>query len=1009
MVFSRMQRYLRTLCLLACLSIAGVAAASEYHGQVTFNGLPVPGATVTATRGTKKFVTISNEDGSYAFADLPDGVWHVSVEMLCFAKLDQDVTINPNVPGMQWELKLLPLDQILAQTRVQKAASPVIAAAAPKVEAPKPGEAAAPEPPKPAEESSQQPSDGFLVNGSVNNAATSQFTIAPAFGNQRNGTKGLYNGSLGLIVNNSAFDAQQYSFTGANVAKPSYTDLIGVATFGGPIKIPHLLPRGPNFFIAYQWTRNSTASTLPTLVPTLAQRSGSFANTIYNPATGLPYTGNVPITSQAQALLNLYPLPNVSGNPSYNYEVPILSHTHQDAMQSRLDKTFGQRNQVYGGFAFQSTRSNGANVFGFLDTTDVLGLNTNVNWQHRFNHHIFTTLGFTLSRLRTLAVPFFDGKQNISGLADITGNSTAPSDWGPPALSFASGIAGLSDANSAFNRNRTDAFSASGSWYHDKHNFTFGGDFRRAEFNIQAQSNPRGAFSFTGTATQSASGTGGDPFADFLVGVPDGSSIAFGNANKYFRQSVYDAYATDDWRIRPELTINAGIRWEYGAPMTELFNNLVNLDVSSGFSQVAPVLASNPTGTVTGSRYPNSLIRPDHLGIEPRVGISWRPIPGSTLVVRAGYGVYDDTSVYQSTASQMAQQYPLQNYKSFTVQNSVACRLTLANGFNCPSASTFGVDPNFRVGYAQTWQLAAQRDLPGALQMTVTYLGIKGTRGVQAYLPNTYPLNESNPCPLCTSGFIYRSSNGNSRRESGSVQLRRRLRSGFTASAQYTFSKSIDDDSVLGGQGPIAAGATSQNLSSAAIAQNWLNLSGERSLSNFDQRHLLNAQVQYTSGMGLGGGSLMTGWRGRVLKDWTAQGQVVAGTGLPETPIYFALTPGYGNSNSLRPNRTSASIYAAPAGTFLNPAAYAAPTPGQYGNAGRNSITGPNQFSFNASLARTFRLTKRFNLDFRLDSTNPLNKVVFTSWINTTNSASFGAPAATSPMRSFQATTRLRF
>jgi len=974
--------------------------------------LPVPGATVTATQGTKKFTTVSNEDGSYAFTDLPDGTWHISIEMLCFAKLDQDVTITPNIPGLTWELKMLPLDQILAQTRVQKAAAPVIAATTPKPEAPKPGEAAAPEPQKSPEDANQQPSDGFLVNGSVNNAATSQFTIAPAFGNTRSGAKGLYNGSLGLIINNSAFDAQQYSITGTSVAKPSYTDLVGVATFGGPIRIPHLLPHGPNFFVAYQWTRDSDATTDPALVPTLAQRNGVFTNnTIYNPATGLPYAGNVPISPQAQALLNLYPLPNVTGNPSgYNYEVPVLSHTHQDAMQSRLDKTFGQRNQVYGGFAFQSTRSNNnANVFGFVDTDDILGINTNLNWSHRFNHHIFTNLGFTLSRLRTLVTPYFDNRQNISGSAGITGNSIAPSDWGPPTLGFSSGIQGLTDSNSAFNRNRTDAFSASASWYHDKHNFTFGGDFRRQEYNILAQANPRGTFTFTGQATQGPGGTGGDPFADFLVGIPDGSQIAFGNADKYFRQSVYDAYATDDWRIRPELTINAGIRWEYGAPMTELFNRLVNLDVSSGFTSVMPVLATSPVGTVTGSHYPNSLIRADHLGIEPRVGVSWRPIPGSTLVVRAGYGVYDDTSVYQSTASQMAQQAPLPNYKSFTVQNSTTCPLTLANGFNCASAATFGVDPNFRVGYAQTWQLAVQRDLPGALQMTVTYLGVKGTRGVQAYLPNTFPIGATNPCSTCTSGFTYRSSNGNSKRESGSVQLRRRLRSGFTASAQYTFSKSIDDDSVLGGQGPIAAGATSQNLASGSIAQNWLNLSGERSLSNFDQRHLLNAQVQYTSGMGLGGGSLMSGWRGRILKDWTALGQVVVGTGLPETPIYGAFTAGSGIYGTIRPNRTTASIYAAPAGKFLNPAAYTAPTAGQWGNAGRNSITGPGQLSFNASLARTFRLTKRFNLDFRIDSTNLLNHVVFTSYNTTITSSQFGAPAAANTMRSLQATTRLRF
>ena len=312
-------------------------------------------------------------------------------------------------------------------------------------------------------------------------------------------------------------------------------------------------------------------------------------------------------------------------------------------------------------------------------------------------------------------------------------------------------------------------------------------------------------FTFTGAATQGAASgaaVGGDDFADFLLGVPDTSSIAFGNADKYFRESVYDAYITDDWRVNPQFTLNAGIRWEYGAPITELYGRLVNLDIASGFSAAAPVVGIDPRGSLTGQSYPDSLLRPDRRGIEPRVGIAWRPISGSSLLVRAGYGIYDDTSVYQTIALQMAQQAPLS--KSLSVQNSAACPLTLANGFNtCPSITpdSFAVDPNFRVGYAQNWQLSVQRDLPGSLQLVATYLGIKGTRGMQEFLPNTFPAGAANPCPACPAGFAYLSSNGNSTRESGQVQLRRRLHNGLTATALYTFSKSIDDDSALGGQG----------------------------------------------------------------------------------------------------------------------------------------------------------------------------------------------------------------
>ena len=221
-----------------------------------------------------------------------------------------------------------------------------------------------------------------------------------------------------------------------------------------------------------------------------------------------------------------------------------------------------------------------------------------------------------------------------------------------------------------------------------------------------------------------------------------------------FASTVYDAYFTDDWRIRPNLTINAGLRWEYGSPITEIYGRLVNLDVLPGFTAVAPVLGSDPIGPLTGIHYPSSLIRPDKRGFEPRVGISWRPIPASTIVVRAGYGIYDDTSVYQTSVLQLAQQSPLS--KSLSVENSAACPLTLAHGFEpCPSitANTFAVDPNFRVGYAQTWQLSIQRDLPAALQLTATYLGVKGTRGRAAVLAQHLPHRSSQSLSHLSSGL----------------------------------------------------------------------------------------------------------------------------------------------------------------------------------------------------------------------------------------------------------------
>jgi hypothetical protein len=279
---------------------------------------------------------------------------------------------------------------------------------------------------------------------------------------------------------------------------------------------------------------------------------------------------------------------------------------------------------------------------------------------------------------------------------------------------------------------------------------------------------------------------------------------------------------------------------------------------------------------------------------------------------------------------------------------------------------------------------------------------------VQEFLPNTVPIG-STVTATAPVGYAYKTSNGDSTRESGSVQLRRRLRSGFTASVQYTYSKSVDDDASLGGAGAGATGLSAASSPTAQIAQNWLNLKGERSLSTFDQRHLVNASVQYTSGQGLGGGALMHGWRGTLLKEWTVVTTIAAGSGLPETPIYLATVPGTGFTGTIRPDRTGSAVYVGSGLTHLNQAAYAAPLAGQWGDAGRNSIEGPDQFTMNGSVSRTFRLKDRFNLDVRVDGTNVLNHVTYTGWNTITNGSTFGLPAAANAMRSMQITTRLRY
>lgn len=983
---------------LACLT-AAIGSASEYHGRVTFGNLPVPGATVTLTQNGQVLHAISDANGFYTFPQLADGAWKMIIKMRGFAPLSHSVLVTPETPAGSWELQMLPLDQI--QT-VKNAPAIIPAPQADQQKSPKKKLAAN----NPAPTAPQNTDDGFLINGSLNNGAASPFSQSSAFGNGRGGGRGVYNGLLGVMLDNSVFDARPFSLTGQETPKASYNRLRGLLELGGPIRIPHLLKRGPEFTLTYQWTRNRNASTQSALMPTAAERHGDLG------AIQVPVSR---ISPQARALLSFYPLPNAPFGAGYNYQLPLVDSQHQDALQFRLNHSLSQHDTLNGRFALQSTRSDTPNIFQFLDTSELLGLSTNINCAHRFTQDLFLNAGYQFSRLSIRTDPFFANRVNISGAAGIRGNNQEPANWGPPTLAFSSGIAGLSDQQSAFNRNETNGVTAALLYNRNDHNILFGAGFRRQQFNYRSQQDPRGTFTFTGASA-------GSDFADFLTGVPDTSSIAYGNADKYLRESVYDAYITDDWRVNPALTVNAGIRWDYEAPITELYGRLANLAIAPGFTAAS---------VVTG----NSLIHPYRNGFEPRIGLAWRPLSGSSLVIRAGYGIYYDTSTYNSIATILAQQPPFS--RTLRVENSAANPLNLANGFTGTSAltNTFAIDPNFKVGYAQNWQVTAQRDLPGSLQLTAAYIGIKGTHAAQDFLPNTYPQGALNPCPLCPVGFEYYASNANSSRQAGQFQLRRRLRSGLTALVQYTFSKSIDDAAVLGGSGSAAGQSGNQSVtggnesspsnsgsmssrgsgfagpvsSPSVIAQNWLNLAAERGLSSFDQRHAATVQIQYTTGMGLHGGIFASGWRAAVLNEWTIATDISAGSGLPLTPIYLSAVPGTGVTGSIRPNYTGAPLYATPSGQFVNPAAFVAPAPGQWGNAGRNTITGPSQFLLNASIGRTFRLTDRFNLDMRIDSTNALNRVNFTIWNTIIGSPQFGLPASAQPMRSIQTILRLRF
>jgi hypothetical protein len=851
----------------------------------------------------------------------------------------------------------------------------------------------------------QGAAEGFLVNGSQNNGAASPFAQLAAFGNNRRGVRSLYNFGAAMILDNSALDSRPYSFAIRPTEKPEYNDIQIAGTFGGPLRIPRVLRNGPNLVVNYQRTSDHTANTVPALLPTALERAGDFSQTrdafgqpvqLVDPVTGRPFAGNVipadRLSPQAAALLRYYPVPNLLGAVGYNFQTPVITAVHQNSIQTRVTQPGFNRNNLSGTFGYQRTTTDATNEFAFTDSTAVEGLDASVNFSRRFSQFVSLRLRYQFTRLATQVTPFFANRTNVSGDAGITGNNQEPVNWGPPNLSFSSGVQALTEVQYASNSNLTNAYNAEIFWSRGRHAITFGGDYRRQQFNVLSQQDARGGFTFTGGAT-------GFDLADFMLGIPHASSIAFGNADKYLRAPGADAYIDDDWRLSPGLSVKLGVRWEYEAPITELLGRLVNLDVAPGFTAISPVVAGDPVGAVTGQRYPESLMHGDPRGIQPRLGVAWRPVPGSSLVIRGGYGVYRNTNVYQPIAMLMAQQPPLSNTSN--VENSPEHPLTLANGFTpIPgvTANTFAVDPDFRVGYAQNWQASVQRDLPASLTVLATYLGTRGSHLMQEFLPNTNPVGAADPCPTCPAGFVYLTSNGRSTRHAGQIQVRRRLRNGVTATVQYQLATASDD----------AGAFTGVNLSGSAIAQDWRHLEAEWGPSSFDQRHQLTTQFQYTSGVGIGGGTLLDGLKGTLLKGWTITAALNAGSGLPLTPVYLTSVPGTGVTGTIRPDATDAIDPVSP-DFYLNPSAFTAPAAGQWGTAGRNSITGPAQFGLNAGIARTFTWGARLNLDWRMDATNVLNRVTFAGVNTMFGSPQFGLANRANAMRKVQSSLRLRF
>ena len=852
-------------------------------------------------------------------------------------------------------------------------------------------------------------------------------------------------GFLYFSDDDASFDAKPYSLQGIETPKASYNFARFGANAGGPLNIPHIFNGGGKWFFFAGWngSRGSTPYDAYSTVPTAAERAGDFSGAtyndgtpvaIFNPTTGQQFSfggkANVInpalISPQATALLQYIPLPNLDSTTS-NFHYVTNDNSNTDAISLRLihnfgDSTngpFGDGGRAGGGggggggrrraqnninFGLNYSRNNSATVNPFpslAGNTDTQGVQATGGWTYG-NGRRTNILRFTYNHNHVSTSNLYSNNIDVAGLAGITGVSTDPFDFGIPGISFTT-FGGLNDPTPRRELDQTYTISDTLSWYRGKHNWRFGGDYRRILQSFRSAKNAEGSFVFTGLetsefapgSTKPVSDTGYD-FADFLLGVPQQTTLQSGTNSYDFAANSFDLFAQDDWRILPKLSLNLGFRYEYNGPFTEGHDRIANLDVAEGFTGASVVLPGQ-------AGFGSSLIHPDRNDFAPRIGIAWRPLKNT--VVRTGYGINYNLAQYANIIQNFAFQPPFAT--TSTNVASAGIPLTLANGFPATPpgliTNNFAVDPNYKLGYVQVWNLDIQRTLPHGFLLNVDYNGSKGTD-----LDVERAINIAGLQP-----FIYESSAGDSVFHAGSVRFRKRQAHGISYGAVYTFSKSIDDASSIGG-------------GSTIVSQDPFDIAADRSLSSFNQKHKFTGNWIAELPFGENHRYLQRGALSHILNAWSLSGDFTIASGLWYTPNVLgnSVDIDRGVTGSVRADVTGQPIAIGnpSAREWFNTAAFCSPSSSAgttntclnpngttFGDAGRNIIEGPGEVVVDMSLSKTITVKESRALELRLQAANVFNFINYMAINTTVNSLQFGQVTSAGATRRVTLVARFRF
>jgi hypothetical protein len=858
---------------------------------------------------------------------------------------------------------------------------------------------------------------------------------------------------------NSAFDARPYSLTEANPAKiADYRERFG-GNIGGPLRIPHVYDGREKtfFFVNYNGSRTRDPVDTFATVPTKPERMGDFTDRgvqLFDPRSNIAgprasFGSVIPsglLDPAAVGLLQQFiPLPNLPRLLEQNFHLQTRVPTAVDSLNVRVLHTISSKLNAQATYNLSQTTTHGfQSLPDFESNTSSRGQNVMLgltqNWTQRFIHD--TRVFWSRTRTETLNQFAFNDKIGAAIAAlGITGISTDPIDFGVPAVSFTN-FTDLNDPVPALRRNQTLRFLDNLSYSLPKHTLRAGGEVRRMQINTRTDPTPRGQFTFTGLMTSQLDSSGrpipgtGFDFADFLLGLPQATNERFGTSSTYFRSWFFAGYFQDDWRMRPSFSLNWGLRYEAVTPPIELFDHISNLDLNSDLTAVAVVCASAVTvdqrclpaqmAPFSGP-LPRSLVRGDYNNWSPRIGMAWKPpfkwIPAKhSVTLRAGYGMFYNSSIYNQLVASMANQPPFAQAQ--TRLTSAAPLLTLEVGFPpaplSAARNTVAVDPNYRVGHAQIWNFTMETQLAQNTIAELTYTGTKGTHLDLLRAPNRAPPGS----PLTTDqqrrianafGFTYDAFGASSIYHALQVRVQRRMSRGLMIQGLYTYGKSIDNASSIGGGTPV-------------VVQDDLNPQLDRGLSSFDIRHQFRLAYFYELPFGERKHWAQKGWKSTAFGHWQLSGNTTIATGTPFTARVlgnladntgtganfseradqvgnpFQPGPVAANPNCVAPTQVQTPL------SWFNPCAFKAPD-GGFGDAARNTIPGPGNITLNMALARWMRFGKdqQRRVDLRWEASNLLNTPNFTGLSTVVNSSTSGRVLGVRAMRTIDFVLRVNF